>query len=267
MNILVGDLAKLYGISSQTLHYYEERNILHPKRDVMNGYRYYETSDLPHLGSIKKYRNAGFSLNESIDIYDNAKESEVPSYYIEQKKALWKEIEEKQHIIHQLDDDLAIYMRYRENPEAIIIEELEGFLRFESRGSQIIFQDQRMRNEAIPWFKDIFYTSGSQMFYLDKELNCILSSTHGMVATLTAAKYLNLKVTENVELIKAGKFLTSIINTNINKDFEKALFNCMYYIKEKNLKIRGNPFTKTLFIFKDDNNSNKVLEQILIPIA
>ena len=28
MDILVGDLAKLFGLSSQTLHYYEEKEIL-----------------------------------------------------------------------------------------------------------------------------------------------------------------------------------------------------------------------------------------------
>ena len=33
-----------------------------------------------------------------------------------------------------------------------------------------------------------------------------------------------------------------------------------------NLKTRGNAFTKTIFIFKDGDNDNKVLEQVLIPI-
>lgn len=41
MEIIVSDLAKLYGISNQTLHYYEDKNILHPKRNVINNYRYY----------------------------------------------------------------------------------------------------------------------------------------------------------------------------------------------------------------------------------
>lgn len=265
MDILVSDLAKLFGLSNQTLHYYEEKNILTPKRNVMNGYRYYEASDLSLLGSIKKYRNAKFSLNETMELCDNSNEWDIISKYHNQKKLLWREIEEKQYIINQIDEDLSLYMRYKEIGNTIVIENLEGFLRFESTDREIIFQNQKMRKEATPWFKNIFHTCASEMFYIDRKSKKILNGTYGMLVTIPTAKFLNLTLTENVEKIKGGNFVTSTINTNYDIDIEKALFDCIDYIDNNNLTMRGVPFTKTIFVYKN-NTVYKALKQILIPI-
>lgn len=85
MDILVSDLAKLLGLSNQTLHYYENKKILNPKRDIMNSYRYYDAADLSLLGSIKKYRNAGFSLSETMMLCHNSDELDIISQYNKQK--------------------------------------------------------------------------------------------------------------------------------------------------------------------------------------
>ena len=167
MDILVGDLAKLYGISSQTLHYYEEKKILSPKRDELTGYRYYDPSDLSRLGSIKKYRNAGFPLDKALTITDQADKWGIVSNYLEQKKSLMEEIHKLQQIIHSLDKDLSLYLRFREIGNQILLEELEGFLRLESKGNKIIYQDQKLRTEAIPWFKNILHTCGSERYFFD----------------------------------------------------------------------------------------------------
>ncbi len=37
----IGTIAKLLGISSETLRYYESKNVIQPKRDPDTGYRYY----------------------------------------------------------------------------------------------------------------------------------------------------------------------------------------------------------------------------------
>lgn len=266
MDILVGDLAKLFGISSQTLHYYEEKQIMHPKRGILNSYRSYETSDLSRLGAIKKHRNAEFALDKSVEIYDKATELQIITEYNKQKKLLWKEIENKQFLLRQFDEYLSSYMRYKETGDTVHIEEMGDYLRFESSLGQIIVQDKTTRDEAAPWFSNIFHTSGSQMFSIDDKSNKIISSTNGMVASSETAKFLNLTLTKNVKVIKGGKFATSFMNTDIEEDFEKAIYKCMKYIGDNNLKIRGNPFTKTILIFKNLRDERKVIEQVLVPI-
>lgn len=52
----VRQLSKLAGISSRTLHYYDEIGLLHPARKGANGYRYYDENSLLRLQQILLYR-------------------------------------------------------------------------------------------------------------------------------------------------------------------------------------------------------------------
>lgn len=59
----IGELASLYGISTDILRYYEELGILVPKRGA-NGYRLYQTEDLWCLNVIRDLRTLGFSMEQ-----------------------------------------------------------------------------------------------------------------------------------------------------------------------------------------------------------
>lgn len=268
MDILVGDLAKLFGLSSQTLHYYEGKGILNPQRDIMNGYRYYEVSDLSRLGGIKKLRNAEFPLPDGLDICNGMDDWELISMYQKRKQELNAEIEKKQQIIMKLDEDMALYTRFQRIGTQISVEEFEGFLRFESAGTHIIFQDQKMRREAIPWFMNILHTSACEMYYEDKDTKEFSHFTYGMMANKSTAKYLDLKMTENVKEMKQGFFITSMLEIEYNPDLLiDKIKECICYANENNYKLRGNPCIRNIFSYQGLDQKKKSLKQILIPVS
>ncbi len=55
----IGEIAALYGVSTDVLRYYEELGILVPRRGS-NGYRIYRTEDLWCLNIIRDLRELGF---------------------------------------------------------------------------------------------------------------------------------------------------------------------------------------------------------------
>ena len=59
----IGEISNLYNIGTDSLRYYEEMGILHPKRDD-NGYRMYSINDIRKLNIIRELRSIGFSINE-----------------------------------------------------------------------------------------------------------------------------------------------------------------------------------------------------------
>ena len=59
----IGEIAALYGISTDILRYYEELGILVPRR-APNGYRVYRTEDLWCLNVIRDLRQLGFSMDQ-----------------------------------------------------------------------------------------------------------------------------------------------------------------------------------------------------------
>ncbi len=264
MNILVGDLAKLFGISSQSLHYYEKIGVLNPQKDIINEYRYYDLSDFSKLGALRKLRNADFSLDDSISIFNSTDYTEVAEKYLEKKNDILKEIEKKQQIIEKLDKATALYKKYKEIGSEITIETLPPFLRFESADTHIIFQNRKMRTEAIPWFVNILHTFSCQMYYYDdKEFTSFSYFTHGMIADAQTVEYLNLGITENVTHIEGGKFISCLFECEKNTDYiTQIISNCIDYAKQNGKKIRANPCAMNIFSYQD----KKFFNQILIPI-
>ena len=60
----VGELAKLAGVTGDTVRHYTRIGLLRPKRNPDNGYQYYDDIALKHLRFSQKARLLGFSLND-----------------------------------------------------------------------------------------------------------------------------------------------------------------------------------------------------------
>ena len=64
MEYAINKLAKLAGVSSRTLRYYEEIGLLSPLRVSSNGYRVYGSNEVDRLQQILFYRELGVPLQE-----------------------------------------------------------------------------------------------------------------------------------------------------------------------------------------------------------
>lgn len=64
MEYTINKLAKLAGVSTRTLRYYDELGLLSPARVSSNGYRIYGQKEIDRLQHILFYRELGVSLEE-----------------------------------------------------------------------------------------------------------------------------------------------------------------------------------------------------------
>jgi len=60
----VGELAKLAGVTGDTVRHYTRIGLLMPQRNPENGYQYYDDTALKHLRFAQKARLLGFSLKD-----------------------------------------------------------------------------------------------------------------------------------------------------------------------------------------------------------
>lgn len=49
----------MHGLTVRTLHHWEQRGLLNPAHDELNGYRYYTDADLERITVIMGYRAIG----------------------------------------------------------------------------------------------------------------------------------------------------------------------------------------------------------------
>lgn len=64
----VSELAKLAGVTADTVRHYTRSGLLAPTRDESNGYNCYSSGDIARLLFIRKARRLGFSLGDVRDI-------------------------------------------------------------------------------------------------------------------------------------------------------------------------------------------------------
>lgn len=72
MDYKIGDVSKILGIPIGTLQYYESKGIVTPRRDLENGYRYYNDWNIYELVRYQVYKMNSYSLKESLTTEENS---------------------------------------------------------------------------------------------------------------------------------------------------------------------------------------------------
>ena len=68
MKYKIGDVARILGVSSDILRYYEKKGVVTPTKDENNAYRYYDYWDINFLMDCLWFKNFGFSIEQIAEI-------------------------------------------------------------------------------------------------------------------------------------------------------------------------------------------------------
>ena len=102
--IKIGNMAKICGVNTQTLRYYDAEGVLRPEAtDKNTGYRLYSPSDIEKFRKIQFYKSLGFELNEIKELFisDSDKFKEL---MIKRKNAMLSDITASKENIRKIDE-------------------------------------------------------------------------------------------------------------------------------------------------------------------
>ncbi|CBY61769.1 MerR family transcriptional regulator [Listeria monocytogenes] len=99
--------ADLFGLTVDTLRYYERVGVIPPVHRNESGYRDYKTSDLNWVYLVKNLRNAGLSVESLIEFATLAQLRETQNVEAAQKQVLVDQLKE-------LDEKLAEMKKVRD---------------------------------------------------------------------------------------------------------------------------------------------------------
>lgn len=63
----IGEIAKMLGISAETIRNYEKKGLICPYKEESN-YRYFDIIQINHLLNLQKYQKYGYTLHEIREI-------------------------------------------------------------------------------------------------------------------------------------------------------------------------------------------------------
>jgi MerR family transcriptional regulator, mercuric resistance operon regulatory protein len=82
-----GELARLAGVSRDTLRHYERKGVLARPRRAPNGYREYPTAALERVALIQQALKVGFTLDELAQIFKERARGKAPCRQVRQLAA------------------------------------------------------------------------------------------------------------------------------------------------------------------------------------
>jgi len=180
MAYTVKELAKLSGVTTRTLHYYDEINLLKPAYHSENGYRYYEKEQLLRLQQIMFYRELDLPLAIIQEILSNSSFNLI-SALTSHKQNLSKQAERLQGLMNTIDQtikhikgekqmsDEQLFNGFDEEKQRQYEEEIKG-----KYGEKLLYESkQRTKN----WNKDNYATVQKQ--YDDIHRNLVKVMDHG----------------------------------------------------------------------------------------
>lgn len=100
--ILINDVAKLMRVSSETIRFYERKNIVTPHRGNDNRYRYFTQADIRKLYDCKIYQGLGFSITEIIELFQTSSAEKLEEMLEIKENELEKLIEQNTQTLSRI---------------------------------------------------------------------------------------------------------------------------------------------------------------------
>lgn len=221
----VGEIAKVLGISPQTLRHYEEVGLITSKRNDENQYRTFSIDDTKTLFQIYIYRSMGFSLKEISNMLRSSSYQEVLPFIDTRLEEVEKQIQELQSLKTEL-------INYKSNMEYAnthlhkhqLLEDSMTFYSFLKSGSGYTIADKQDA-QLIEFQK--YAPHVRQCFYVDvnQEKTEFFEFRYGVCLTkqwvednLDSEEMAPYKLTLNGPLARTYIYLK-------NERFTKELFN------------------------------------------
>lgn len=132
----ITELARLFDISTEAIRKYEAKGVIHSKRNAQNSFREYDTWDIAALLHARKYKQMGFSVSQTARLLNDMDMPSAISDLDQRCGELAAEIEEKQNLIHQLNEwrdelqdlqDQHCKYRIEYRPELVVCQLFDGF--------------------------------------------------------------------------------------------------------------------------------------------
>ncbi len=107
--MLIGEASKQTGLSTKTIRFYCDKDLIAPRRDRFTGYRSFTEKDLAKLRFLKKARQLDFSIkdcSELLILYEQPDRASLDVKIIASKKL--KELDTKANELNSLRNQLKV---------------------------------------------------------------------------------------------------------------------------------------------------------------
>ena len=272
-HITIGQMAKINGISEQTLRLYDKLKLLQPSEiNSETGYRYYNIKQCAKLDMIQYMKALGMNLIQIKECFDGNDVEKLRQILVLQKKNIENQIIELHHATEAIDRAIESYRRYDAAPE-------ENEVIFEYIKERKIFvYDTKINcySYGMDYYEHIL-RSLKKVYVLHRlpisyfcNVGSIMRKDHFKKKELWASEVFlfvedDFEAKDGIEIIPEGMYLCMYCY-GFNKE-EESLKKLMNYISSHNYVAQGDCISEVLIEFPTFNEYDRnAFMKIQVPV-
>lgn len=249
----IGTRAKLMGISSEAIRYYESRNIISPVRDPETGYRYYNTWDFHMLLRARHYQNYGFSLEEIAELFRSHELAEIRGKMVDQEEMIQQEIIRQMNLLKRIRQSQQVLHDAKENVGKFRIEERPGIYRMNTQKNYTLFKKKEQLDLISEWTEKEPFVFSCAVFYQKNIEKGETEFDFGMGLREEYAQFLNVKESELVQYYPPCLCVHTCIPSRSGKYLSlESLKEGFRYLEQNGLSLAGDIVTQVACMTKPE---------------
>lgn len=129
----IGEVARILGISTDLLRYYEKKGVVKPEKKAHNDYRYYDAWDINFLVDCLWFKNYGFSIEQIADMVRVPGADRLEELFLMKEEELRATICRCELLLRRSEQHRTDLSKARENLNRCDVAESPALLRYLNR--------------------------------------------------------------------------------------------------------------------------------------
>lgn len=259
----IGEISRLYKISTDILRYYDKIGLVSPDYTGENGYRYYSKKQIWKLNNIRNLRNIGVGLEDIKEFLDERNinsANNILEFQLEKVEEKIKKLMELREELASKLENIEFFKTFQNfNKPLLKYIPKRKFLRSKGNFKQDweIDFELRILNEKTEYDSDFILTNNEIGATLSKE-----NFIKGEYGTFSETFIIN---DVKGEIINAGYFLTIVFKGSYKESY-KYYEILKEYIRENNLEVTGDIHEIYHIEIHITEDENEFITEIQIPV-
>lgn len=260
----IGEISRLYKISTDILRYYDKIGLMSPDFIGENGYRYYSKKQIWKLNNIRNLRNIGVGLEDIKEFLDERNinsANDIIEFQLEKVEDKIKRLTELKEELTSKLENIEFFKTFKDfNKPVLKFIPKRKFLRSKGNFKQDweIDFELKILNEKTEYDNDFILTNNEIGATLSKE-----NFFKGEYLTFSESFIIN---DVKGEIIPEGYFLTIVFKGKYDESYK--YYNILKkYIAENNLTVTGDIHEIYHIEIHITENEDEFITEIQIPVA
>ena len=261
----IGEIAKMLGISSETIRNYEKKGLIKPYKEEESRYRFYDIIQINYLMSLQRLQKFGYTLHEIGDIMKTESIPEMEESLREKEKRILREAFYTQLKLDSIHANLSCMRQAQNAKQGCFLGYRPALYRMNYQKNHELIQEEEVQNELMKWLKysDLTFMSGSVS--LEHLIHGENEFDFGFCIDKKTAEFLEIKESEVVKFYKSCPAIIFYYEAKANVDFQETVKMLLDFAKENHLVIDGESVSRVLLARWQDEESYFISHLVWVP--